>query len=271
MPKRSPPTTPRSRPRPSTPARWLNRGKALAQLNRLDEAIASYGKALALRKDDADAHFNAALALLTLGDYRRGFEEYEWRWRRTGMPPQKSRGRPLWLGEYPLARKTILLHAEQGLGDTIQFARYVPLVAASGAKVVLEVQPELKPLMARLDGAATVIARGEAPPPFDVHCPLGSLPLALQDGAGDGAGANSLSRRPTTAQLAKWSARIGALAAAAHRARLVGQSEPRQRSQPLDRRSQSSRRCSPLPARASSASSATCAPTMPRRSPPKRA
>ena len=102
------------------------------------------------------------------------------RWRRTGMPAPKSRGRPLWLGEYPLARKTILLHAEQGLGDTIQFARYVPLLAATGAKVVLEVQPELTALMARLDGAATVIARGEAPPPFDVHCPLGSLPLALK-------------------------------------------------------------------------------------------
>jgi tetratricopeptide (TPR) repeat protein len=158
----------------------LNRGKALAQLNRLGEAVASYDKAIALRKDYADAHLNAAQALLTLGDYRRGFEEYEWRWRRTGMPAQKSRGRPLWRGEYPLARKTILLHAEQGLGDTIQFARYVPLVAAMGATVVLEVQPELKSLMARLTGATAVIGRDEAPPPFDVHCPLGSLPQALQ-------------------------------------------------------------------------------------------
>jgi tetratricopeptide (TPR) repeat protein len=159
---------------------WLNRGKALAQLRRLDEAIASYGEVLALRKDYADAHFNQALALLTIGDYRRGFTEYEWRWRRTGMPPQQSRGRPLWLGEYSLAGKTILLHAEQGLGDTIQFARYVPLVAAGGAKVLLEVQPELNSLLSRLEGAAAVVARGEAPPPFDVHCPLGSLPLATK-------------------------------------------------------------------------------------------
>ena len=154
----------------------LNRGRALAALNRFDDAIASYGKAHALRKDDADTHFMESLALLTLGDYRRGFEKYEWRWRRSGMPEQKSRGRPLWRGDYPLARKTVLLHAEQGFGDTIQFARYVPLLAASGAKVILEVQPELTALMARLDGAATVIARGAAPPQqFDVHCPLGSL------------------------------------------------------------------------------------------------
>jgi len=159
---------------------WLNRGRAMAQLHRMDEAIKSYGEVLALRKDHADAHFNQALALLTIGDYRRGFSEYEWRWRRTGMPPQKSRGRPLWLGEYPLAGKTILLHAEQGLGDTIQFARYVPLIAARGASVVLEVQPELKSLLSRLEGAAAVVARGETPPPFDVHCPLGSLPLALK-------------------------------------------------------------------------------------------
>ena len=190
---------------------WLNRGKALAQLNRYEEAVASYNKALALRKDHADAHFNAALALLTLGDYARGFANYEWRWRRTGMPPQRSRGKPLWRSEYPLARKTILLHAEQGLGDTIQFARYVPLVAAGGAKVVLEVPAELKPLLRGLDGAAAVIAREEAPPPYDVHCPLGSLPLALR---------TELATVPAqipylaadAAQIAKWSARLGALA-----------------------------------------------------------
>jgi tetratricopeptide (TPR) repeat protein len=159
---------------------WLNRGRAASQLRRFDEAIASYGEVLARRKDDANAHFNRSLAFLTLGRYRAGFEDYEWRWRRTGMPPQKSRGRPLWLGEYPLHRKTVLLHAEQGLGDTIQFARYVPLVAAGGATVVLEVQPELKSLMSGLDGAARVLSRGEPPLSFDVHCPLGSLPLAAK-------------------------------------------------------------------------------------------
>jgi tetratricopeptide (TPR) repeat protein len=163
---------------PDYVAAWLNRGMALAQLRQFDEAIASYGEVLARRKDNADAHFNRALALLTIGDYRRGFEDYEWRWRRSGIPAQKSRSRRLWLGEFPLHGKTILLHAEQGLGDTIQFARYAPLVAAQGAKVVLEVQPELKSLLSRLDGVTAVVARGEAPPPFDVHCPLGSLPLA---------------------------------------------------------------------------------------------
>jgi tetratricopeptide (TPR) repeat protein len=193
---------------------WLNRGKALAQLNRYDEAISSYAEVLAIKKDHADAHFNRALALLTLGQYQRGFTDYEWRWRRTGMAPQKSRGKPLWLGEYPLARKTVLLHAEQGLGDTIQFARYVPMLAASGAKVVLEVQPELKVLMSRLDGAATVIARGEAPSQqnlaFDVHCPLGSLPLALKTEPG-AVPAHVPYLSASGAHLAKWSEEIGAL------------------------------------------------------------
>jgi tetratricopeptide (TPR) repeat protein len=188
----------------------LNRGKALSQLNRQDEAIASYGQVLAMKKDHADAHFNQALALLTQGQYQRGFAEYEWRWRRTGMAPQKSRGKPLWLGEYPLARKTILLHAEQGLGDTIQFARYVPVLAAAGANVVLEVQPELKALLSRLDGVARVIARGETVPPFDVHCPLGSLPLALKTEPGN-VPAHVPYLTADGARLAKWSAEIGTL------------------------------------------------------------
>ena len=212
----------------------LNRGRALAALNRFDDAIASYAKAHALRKDDADVHFMESLALLTLGDYRRGFDKYEWRWRRSGMPEQKSRGRPLWLGDYPLARKTVLLHAEQGFGDTIQFARYVPLLAANGAKVVLEVQPELTALMARLDGAATVIARGAAEPPFDVHCPLGCFTAGIQDRAGNGAGGYSLfvGRRRAPGQMVGADRRAGT---AADRHRLVRQSKSPQRPQPLDR------------------------------------
>jgi tetratricopeptide (TPR) repeat protein len=159
---------------------WLNRGMAYAQLRRFDAALASYSEVLARRQDHADAHFNRALSLLTIGDYCSGFEEYEWRWRRTAAPAQKNRGRRLWLGEFPLHGKTILLHSEQGFGDTMQFARYAPLLAAQGAEVVLEVPAELKSLLSRLDGAKAVVARGEAPPPFDVHCPLGSLPLALK-------------------------------------------------------------------------------------------
>jgi len=127
------------------------------------------------------------------------------------MPARgRSYGRPLWLGEYPLQRNTILLHAEQGLGDTIQFARYVPLLARTGAKVVLEVQSQLAALLGRLEGAAGVAARGGPLPPFDVHCPLGSLPLALKtEPATIPAGGPYLSA--DDARIAKWRARIEAL------------------------------------------------------------
>ncbi|HEX2655422.1 MAG TPA: tetratricopeptide repeat-containing glycosyltransferase family protein [Xanthobacteraceae bacterium] len=160
---------------------WNGRGVALQALNRYRDAIESYGKALAIQKDYADAHYNEALALLTSGELQRGFAKYEWRWKRTGMPADRRNfGRPLWLGEYPLRGKTILLHAEQGLGDTLQFVRYAALLARAGAKVALEVQPELKTLLSQLHGASAVIARGEPLPPFDVHCPLASLPFALK-------------------------------------------------------------------------------------------
>jgi tetratricopeptide (TPR) repeat protein len=164
---------------PNHVAAWNNRGRALQTLNRHAEAIDSFERALAVDPDYADAHFNKSHSLLTLGDYGRGFVEYEWRWRRTGMTPNRV-ARPLWLGEFPATNRTILITAEQGLGDTIQFARYVPLLARSGGKVILEVQPELRGLLSRIEGASQVIARGESRPPFDLHCPLGSLPLAFR-------------------------------------------------------------------------------------------
>src|SRR5215813_604023 len=167
--------------RPDYVKALIGRGAALQALNRHRDALADFDRALAIDKGSADAHHNAALALLTLGDYRRGFERYEWRWQRTGMPARRRNfGKPLWLGEYPLARKRILLHAEQGLGDTIQFVRYVPLLARMGATVVLEVPAALAALLSRVAGVAEVVERGKALPPFDVHCPLGSLPRALR-------------------------------------------------------------------------------------------
>ena len=158
---------------------WINRGRALQNLNRPGEAVPCFEKAIALDRDDADAHFNLALALLSTGDYERGFREYEWRWKRTGMPPRKS-SKPLWLGEFPPNGRTILLQAEQGLGDTIQFARYIPLLARMGAKVALVVQPELKALLSGVAGVTSCQARGEPLPAFDLTCPMGSLPLALK-------------------------------------------------------------------------------------------
>lgn len=190
---------------------WNNRGRTLQALSRHAEAIESFDRAIAGQKDYADAHFNRALSRLTLGDLRHGFEQYEWRWKRTGMTDaRRAYGRPLWLGEYPIARKTILLHAEQGLGDTIQFARYVPLLARDGATVVLEVPAELKRVLAGLAGVTAGYARGEKLPAFDVHCPLGSLPLALRTEPAT-IPADIPYLRADEPHLAKWRARLDAL------------------------------------------------------------
>jgi tetratricopeptide (TPR) repeat protein len=159
-----------------------DRGSILAALQRHAEALASYDQALAIAPDSAKAHWNRSLTLLRIGDFDQGWNEYEWRWRvnaswvRVHDFPQHL----LWLGEQPIEGKTIVLHAEQGFGDTIQFARYVPMVAARGAKVIVEVQPELKTVVSRVKGADQVIGKGEELPAFDCHCPLLSLPLAFK-------------------------------------------------------------------------------------------
>jgi tetratricopeptide (TPR) repeat protein len=192
---------------PQHPNAWLNRGHALAALNRHGDAVASYDRVLALQPEHADAHFNAALSLLTVGDYARGLREYEWRWKRSGMVARKEFRKPPWLGETALSGKTIVLHAEQGLGDTVQFARYVSHVARMGAKVVLEVPAGLKPLLKDIDGVAEVVSRGEKLPPYDLHCPLGSLPLACKtDPSAIPAGIPYL--RAPESSLAKWRRRL---------------------------------------------------------------
>ena len=155
------------------------KGVALAALNRHEEAIASYSAALALDPNFAPARFNRALSYLVTGDFEPGWRDHEWRWR--GSDTQialRDFGKPQWQGE-DLQGKTILVHAEQGLGDTIQFSRYVPLLAARGAHVVLEVQAPLTALLAQLPGARTVIAMNSARPPIDYHCPILSLPFAF--------------------------------------------------------------------------------------------
>jgi tetratricopeptide (TPR) repeat protein len=160
-----------------------NRGVALRDLNRPTEALASYDRALAIKPDYAETHSNRSCLRLLLGDFDPGWEEFEWRWRVPEFAPwRRDFAAPLWLGEEPLAGKTILLHAEQGFGDAIQFVRYAPLVAARGAKVILEVPPPLTALCSGIAGVALVIGRGEKLPEFDCHCPLLSLPLAFKTG-----------------------------------------------------------------------------------------
>jgi tetratricopeptide (TPR) repeat protein len=158
-----------------------NRGVVLQDLMRCEQALASFGRALALRPDFAGAHNNEALCRLLIGDYERGWQQHEWRWQTDQIASERRNfPQPLWLGSGELAGKTILIHAEQGFGDTLQFCRYVPLVAARGARVILEVQRPLQTLMRTLAGAAQVVSRGEPVPAFDLHCPLLSLPLALR-------------------------------------------------------------------------------------------
>lgn len=165
---------------PSYAEPYYNRGIALAGLNRMDEAIASYNQAIALKPDYMGAHYNKSLALLVKGELAAGWELYEWRWRsENNGPKQRDFSQPLWLGKEPLRGKTILLHNDQGLGDAIHFSRYARHVAALGATVVLEVQQPLTSLLKHLQGVDTVIARGQALPDFDCHCPLLSLPLAF--------------------------------------------------------------------------------------------
>jgi tetratricopeptide (TPR) repeat protein/glycosyltransferase involved in cell wall biosynthesis len=156
-----------------------NRGLLLCEFRRFDEALASYDRAIALGGDHADARFNKAICQLLQGDFVEGWRGYEQRWRRRGANPPSHTDRPLWLGDEALAGQTILLHAEQGFGDTIQFVRYAHLVQERGARVILEVQPPLKESMATLSAAVEVFAQGEALPEFDCQCPLLSLPLAF--------------------------------------------------------------------------------------------
>lgn len=158
----------------------FGRGVALQACGRHRQAQDDYGRACELQPQHERAHLNRSLCALLLGDFDTGWPGYEWRFCQTEqVAPIRDFGVPRWQGDPEIRGKTILLHAEQGLGDTIQFGRYIEQVAALGASVLLEVQPPLQVLLADIDGAETVLAHGDALPVVDLHCSLLSLPLAF--------------------------------------------------------------------------------------------
>jgi tetratricopeptide (TPR) repeat protein len=165
--------------RPEYHEAYYNLGNALRDQRRLREAVASYRAAIQIAPDFPDAHHNAALAILALGDLRQGWAEYEWRWRTSQLSEARREfAQPQWHGE-DVKGRTLLIHAEQGFGDTLQFCRYAKMAAGLGARVILEVQQPLVRLLRGLIGTELVLARGEELPPFDVHCPMLSLPLVF--------------------------------------------------------------------------------------------
>jgi tetratricopeptide (TPR) repeat protein len=154
-----------------------NLGIALQRQGQYAEALARYGRALALKPDYAEAHFNRAHALLLTGELEEGWREYEWRFAVARY--DRKFDQPSWSGE-PLGGRSVLIHAEQGFGDTLQFVRYVPTVADRDGRVVLEVPEPLVRLARTVAGVSQVVARGDPVPAFDCHCPLLSLPLVFK-------------------------------------------------------------------------------------------
>jgi len=186
--------------RPDSASAWDNVGMTLARQGKWDEALACYDRAIELRPDFPEARRNRALGWLAQGDFERGWPEWEWRLK-CRNPPGLSFAGPRWTGN-DLTARTILLHWEQGLGDTLQFARFIPEVKRRGGTVWVLCQAPLVRLIARVEGVDRVFEGRSPPPDFDVHAPLLSVPAIV------GSGRQTLPRAPYLsadhATIARW-------------------------------------------------------------------
>jgi tetratricopeptide (TPR) repeat protein len=156
---------------------FYNRAMVLRDLHRIDDALADFDRAISLKPDYTDALWNRGMCRLLAGRYREGWPDYEWRWHTAQMVSSRRPFRQRqWGGKTDILGKTILLHSEQGYGDTIMAARYIRRVVESGARVILDVPIAVVPLIERIEGVAATLSKGQFLPAFDLHCPMMSLP-----------------------------------------------------------------------------------------------
>ncbi len=206
-----------------------NLGVVLKELNRNDESIRAYRAALAVAPGLADARFGLSLLLLLKGEYLEGWQAYEARWNSIEFPAvHRKLPEPLWDGE-SFPGRTLLLHFEQGYGDSLQLLRYVPLAAGRGGRIVLEVQRPLLRLAARFGDVAQVIANGDPRPPYDLQCPLLSLPFAFRTTL-DNIPARLPYLHADPRLVEEWRGRLGG--GGALKVGLVWAGNPRQKSEP---------------------------------------
>jgi tetratricopeptide (TPR) repeat protein len=159
---------------------YNNRGVARRETKCFGAALKDFDKCVEISPDFAEGHYNKSLTLLSLGNLKEGFKLYEYRWKTANFQSKvRHFSQPLWLGDGDLAGKTILVHSEQGLGDSIQYCRYLSFFNKIGCKVLLEIEDSLHSLMHTFLPKAQIYSKGGKLDEFDYHCPLMSLPLAL--------------------------------------------------------------------------------------------
>jgi tetratricopeptide (TPR) repeat protein len=166
---------------PNFSAAYYNRGVALHALKKFDDALSSYNKAIRISPESAKIHWNKSLLLILTGDFKKGWELYEWRWKkRDTKKDHRAYPNPLTPNAMPPKGSLCFLYPEQGLGDTIQFCRYAKRLLELGLDVVMEVQPSLRSVASSLDSRIKVISSGEPVPNFDYQSSLMSLPWVLK-------------------------------------------------------------------------------------------
>ncbi|MCR5875499.1 tetratricopeptide repeat protein [Phenylobacterium sp. J426] len=186
---------------------FFNLGNAQRRLGRTDDAVESYGRAVGIDPDFAMAHQNRAVCRMLLGDWTGGFEEYAWRHRCPG-PELRAYPQPAFDGTQDLPGRTLFIYPELFLGDLIQFGRYARLAEDHGARVILAAPTTLHGLLSSLSPTIELIGNDEAPPAFDLHCPLMDLPRVFGATPDDVKVAEPYLRAPPE-RVAAWRDRIG--------------------------------------------------------------